>query len=150
MGAMQGTRYFSLLFGMVYLLVGIVGFIPGLHTTPPPGAPHLDQTADYGYLFGLFPINAWHNVVHFVVGLAGLVAYARFSLARAYCILLFLVFGALTFMGFIPQLDTVGGLIPLFSGDTWLHAATSLAGALFAFVAPEPTTMEPAPAAAAH
>lgn len=147
---MQGTRYFSLIFGMVYLLVGIVGFIPGLHTTPPAGTPHLDQMAGYGYLFGLFPINAWHNVVHIVVGLAGLVAYARFSLARAYCILLFLVFGVLTFMGFLPQLDTTWGLIPLFSGDTRLHAATSLAGAFFAFVAPEPTTMEPAPAAATH
>jgi Domain of unknown function (DUF4383) len=148
MEAMHGTRYFSLLFGMVYLLLGIVGFIPGLHTTPPAGAPHLDQTASYGYLFGLFPVNAWHNVLYILVGLAGLAAYPRFSLARGYCVLLFLVFGLLTSMGFIPQLDTVGGWIPLFSGDTWLHAATSLAGAFFAFVVPEPTTMEPAPAAA--
>lgn len=147
---MQGTRYFTLLFGMFYVLVGIAGFIPGLNTAPPVGAPHLDQTASYGYLFGLFPINAWHNVVHILVGVAGLAAFPRFSLARGYCVWVFLVFGLLTFMGFIPQLDTVGGLIPLFSGDTWLNAATSVAGAFFAFVIPEPTRMDPAPATATH
>jgi uncharacterized membrane protein YuzA (DUF378 family) len=147
---MQETRYFSLLVGVIYLLIGIAGFISGLHTTPPPGAPHLDQNADYGYLFGLFPINVWANVLHIVVGLAGLAAFPRASLARGYCILLFLGFGALTFMGFMPQANTANGWIPLFSGDTWLDAATSLAGAFFAYVMPEPTTMEPAPAAAAH
>ncbi len=144
---MQATRYFSLIFGMVYVLIGIIGFIPGLHTMPPAGAPHLDQSADYSYLFGLFPINAVHNAVHIVVGLAGLAAYPRFSVARMYCILLFLVFGVLTFIGFLPALDTLGGLIPLFSGDTWLHAGTSLLGALFAYVIPESTSEEPVHAA---
>jgi hypothetical protein len=146
MERMHGTRYFALLFGMVYVVIGIVGFIPGLHTMAPASAPHMDQTASYGYLFGLFPINALHNALHIVVGLAGIAAFPRFSLARAYCILVFLLFGLLTVMGFIPQLDTAWGWVPLFSGDTWLHAATSISGAFFAFVVPEPTTMEPAPA----
>lgn len=147
---MQETRYFSLLVGLVYLVLGIAGFIPGLHTTPPSGAPHLDQHTDYGYLFGLFPINVWANVFHIVVGLAGLAAFPRFSLARGYCILLFLGFGGLTVLGFMPQVNTAGGWLPLFSGDTWLDAATSLLCGLFAYVLPEPTTMEPAPTAAAH
>ena len=143
---MHGTRYFALFFGMIYVVIGIVGFIPGLHTMAPASAPHMDQTASYGYLFGLFPINALHNALHIVVGLAGIAAFPRFSLARSYCILVFLLFGLLTVMGFIPQLDTAWGWVPLFSGDTWLHAATSISGAFFAFVVPEPTTMEPAPA----
>lgn len=143
---MHGTRYFALFFGMIYVVIGIVGFIPGLHTMAPASAPHMDQTASYGYLLGLFPINALHNALHIVVGLAGIAAFPRFSLARAYCILVFLLFGLLTVMGFIPQLDTALGWVPLFSGDTWLHAATSISGAFFAFVVPEPTTMEPAPA----
>ena len=143
---MHGTRYFALLFGLIYLVIGIVGFIPGLHTTAPAGAPHMDQTAGYGYLFGLFPINALANVFHIVIGLIGIACFPWFSAARGYCILVFLLFGVLTFMGFIPQLDTMGGWVPLFSGDTWVHAVSSLAGALFAFVVPEPSTMEPAPA----
>jgi hypothetical protein len=148
MGRMHGTRYFALFFGMTYVVIGIVGFIPGFHTMAPAGAPHMDQTASYGYLFGLFPVNALHNVFHIVVGLAGMAVYPRFSLARAYCIVVFLLFGLLTFMGFMPQLDTTWGWIPLFSGDAWLHAATSIAAGFFAFVVPEPTTTEPA--AAAH
>jgi hypothetical protein len=150
MEAMQLTRYFALIFGIVYLLIGAVGFIPGMHTMAPMTAPHMDQTSDYGYLFGYFPINALHDVVHVLVGLGGLLAFVRFSWARIYCILLFLIFGILTVMGFIPTLDTTWGWIPLFSGDTWLHAGTSLLGAIFGFVVPEPVHVDPAPAPAAH
>lgn len=142
---MQATRYFSLLFGAVFLVLGIVGFIPAFHTTPPPGAPHLAQSASYGYLFGVFPINAWHNVINIVVGLAGMVAGASFSLARGYCVLIFFLFGVLAIMGFLPEANTFWGWVPLFSGDTWLHAAASLAAGLVGYVAAEPASVEPAP-----
>lgn len=147
---MQQTRYFSLLLGVVYLLIGIIGFIPGLYTTPPVDAPHVDVTAGYGYLFGIFPVNVLLNIVHILIGLAGVAAGARFSWARTYCALSFLVFGLLSLMGFMPTVNTAGGYAPLFSGDTWLHAATAVAAALFAFVVPESTNVEPAPAHGSH
>jgi hypothetical protein len=147
---MQATRYFVLLFGVVYVILGIISFIPGLRTAPPPGAPHLQVTASYGYLFGLFPVNAIANVFRIVLGVAGLVAYLRFAWARMYCILVFYLFGILTVFGFLPTLDTLGGYAPLFSGDTWANAVTALVAALFGYVVPEPTHVEPAPAHAGH
>ena len=52
---------------------------------------------------------------------------------------------ALAIMGFLPQADTFWGWVPLFSGDTWLHAAASLAAGLVGYVAAEPASVEPAP-----
>lgn len=142
------TRYFSLGLGIVYVLVGIVGFIPAFYTSPPASAPHLQVTASYGYLFGIFPINALHNVVHIVVGLAGIIAWSRLILAEVYCRTLFIVFGLLTVLGFIPQADTIFGYVPLFGNDTWLHTATALSSAFFGWV---PTAQNvPAEPVASH
>lgn len=139
------TRLFSLGLGVVYLLVGIVGFFPAFYNHPPAGAPTLTATGGYGYLFGLFPVNYWHDALHIVAGLAGIICYFRYDAARIYSRILFLGFGILAFLGFIPATNTLGGVLPIFSGDTWLHAATAIAGAYFGFIAPEPTYVEPVP-----
>jgi Domain of unknown function (DUF4383) len=57
------TRYFALIYGIVFLLVGIAGFIPGL-VTPLEADPSLAITASSSHLFGLFPVNLLHNLVH--------------------------------------------------------------------------------------
>ncbi|HEX2034259.1 MAG TPA: DUF4383 domain-containing protein [Chloroflexota bacterium] len=127
------TRTFALVFGAIYALVGLIGFIPGLATPPPPDAPGLTADTGYGYLFGLFPINTLHNLVHLVVGLAGIAAYTRMTYARLYAQVVAVVFGLLTLMGLVPGLDTTFGLIPLFGHDVWLHALTAAAAAYFGF-----------------
>jgi hypothetical protein len=138
------TRYIALALGVIYLVVGIIGFIPALYTSPPAGAPHVDATAAYGLLFGLFPVNALHDVLHIVVGLAGILCYASLRASRYYGRILFLVFGLLTVAGFMPTVNTLNGLVPLYSGDTWLHAATALVGAIAGWVTDEETELEPA------
>jgi len=128
------TRYFALAFGVVYLIIGIVGFIPALYTAPPASAPHLDVTTAYGYLFGIFPVNALHDILHIVVGIAGILCYGSLRSSQYFGRLLFVVFGLLTVAGFISSTNTLGGLVPLFSGDTWLHAGTAILGAIFGWV----------------
>jgi hypothetical protein len=144
------TRLFSLALGIVYVFIGLVGFIPALRTHPPVTAPHMDATAGYGYFLGQFPINALHDALHIVVGLAAIAVSARLNPARIYCRVLFLVFGVLACLGFLPTVNTLWGLVPIFGADTWLHAATAIAAGYFGFVAPEPTYIEPAVARAAH
>ncbi len=46
------TRYFALIVGIVYLLVGIIGFIPGIVQPPAAGDPALAISAGYGRLLG--------------------------------------------------------------------------------------------------
>jgi Domain of unknown function (DUF4383) len=66
----MNARYFALIYGVVFLLAGIAGFIPDL-VTPPEAAPDLAITASSGHLFGLFPVNLLHNLVHLAFGIGG-------------------------------------------------------------------------------
>jgi hypothetical protein len=52
----------SLGLGLVYLLIGVLGFIPGI--TQPSTAP------GQGLLLGIFAVNTVHNLAHLVLGAA--------------------------------------------------------------------------------
>ena len=52
----------SLVFGIVYLAVGVLGFIPGI--TQPSTMP------GQGLLLGIFAVNTVHNLAHLVLGAA--------------------------------------------------------------------------------
>lgn len=130
------TRYFALIAGLVYVLVGIAGFAPAFRTAPEAAAPALAVETGYGRLFGLFPINVVHNLVHLAIGIWGLAAYASFPAARVFARGLAWIFGALTVMGFIPGLNTLFGLAPLFGHNIWLHAGTALVAAYFGYRTP--------------
>lgn len=129
----MATRYFALIFGIVYLLVGILGFVPGL-LTPAMGMENVTVDANYGLLFGLFPVNVLHNIVHAVIGLAGIIAFRTFAASRTYAAVVAVIFAVLTIMGLIPALNTTFGLIPLFGNDVWLHAVTAIVAAVFALL----------------
>lgn len=130
----MGVRLFALISGAIYVIVGILGFIPGL-VTAPTIAPDLAVDAGYGYLMGIFPINLLHNIVHLVVGILGLLAYRSYASSRTYSKGLAIFYGLLAIMGFIPVLQTTFGLIPIFGNDIWLHALTALIAAYFGFIA---------------
>ena len=59
----------SLVFGVVYLAVGVLGFIPGI--TQPSTMP------GQGLLLGIFAVNTVHNLAHLVLGAA--LAWAAIS-----------------------------------------------------------------------
>ena len=130
----MSVRLFALISGIVYVLVGLLGFVPTFVASP-EAAPALAVEAGYGYLLGLFPINVLHNIVHLAVGLWGLLAYRSYSGSRTYGKGLAIFYGLLAVMGFIPVLQTTFGLIPIFGHDIWLHALTALVAAYFGFVA---------------
>jgi hypothetical protein len=133
------TKQFSMAMGVLYLLVGLLGFFPGLVSPPLPDSPPMSLDTGYGYLMGLFPINVVHNLVHLGVGLWGISAYRSMSGSVAFARGLAMFYGALTIMGFIPGLNTTFGLIPIFGHDIWLHAITAAAAAYFGFVRPSDT-----------
>lgn len=133
------TRYFALIVGIVYALVGLLGFIPGTHPLP-ADAPMLSMEAGYGYLLGLFPINVLHNLVHLAIGIWGIVSYRSYSGARMFARGLAVLYLLLAVMGLIPGLNTTLGLIPIFGHDVWLHAITGIVAAYFGFAAREVDT----------
>ena len=131
------TRYFALIVGIIYVLVGILGFFPGLIHPPGPGDPNLIIETFYGRLLGIFPINILHNLVHLAVGVWGVAAYRSYSGARNYAKGLTILYALLAIMGLIPVLRTTFDLIPIFGNDVWLHAGTALVAAYFGWATPE-------------
>lgn len=127
----MNTRTFARLYGIVFLIVGIAGFIPGI--TPPHQHPGLMITAASGNELGLFPVNVLHNLVHIAFGIWGIVAASGFVAARFYFRAVAVVYALLTVMGLIPATNTAFGLVPIYGHDVWLHALLALVAAYFGF-----------------
>ena len=74
-------RKFALVFGLLYVIAGVMGFIPGI-VRPAHDAPPLAVEAGHGTLLGLFTINLLHNIVHLLIGVWGIVGSRSLSGAR--------------------------------------------------------------------
>jgi len=104
------------LVGIVFLLVGIAGFIPGVTTNLYEGLEFAgnDGTAE---LLGIFQVSVLHNIVHGLFGLAGLALAATPSGARTYLI----GGGAIYLVLFVIGIIGGGDWIPVDDADNWLH-----------------------------
>jgi hypothetical protein len=100
------NRTIAAIFGVVYLVAGIAGFI-------------LDSP-----LFGLFDVNTLHNIVHIVLGAALLYAMMNAATAVMANRWIGLLLIALAMLGFFVAnpLD----LIPIGGVDVWLHLVSGV------------------------
>jgi Domain of unknown function (DUF4383) len=134
-GVSHGDRYFAIAAGLVYVLVGLMGFVPGINVPGPPDAPDIAVDSFYGYLLGLFPENLLHNLVQLVSGAWGIWGYTKgIPGSRLFACGLTVVYGVLAVMGLMPVLTTTFGLIPIFGHDVCLHAGTALLAAYFGWM----------------
>jgi hypothetical protein len=132
-------RTFALAFGVVFVLVGIAGFIPALLTGPAGMADGMDHSR----LFGLFAVNTLHNIVHIAFGVWGLAAYF-YGGAQIYARGVAVIYAVLAVVGLIPGVNTLFGLVPLYGHDIWLHAVLAAVAAYFGWGIR--ATSEPVPA----
>jgi hypothetical protein len=134
---MKPGQYFALITGIIFVLIGIMGFIPGFIKEPMTTADMggLAYTPGYGDLLGLFPINVLHNIVHLLVGVLGIVASVSLGSTRLYSGILALFYGLLTIMGLFPPTQATLGFIPIFGNDVWLHGVTAAIATYFGFFA---------------
>lgn len=103
------TRTFTLITGIVFLVVGILGFVPGA------AVHHViwympAMTGGHEYLFGIFAIDTVHNVINLAIGALGIAAY-YWDLARPYCQGLGILCLAIGFFGFVPALLYGNGML---------------------------------------
>jgi hypothetical protein len=114
----------GLAFGAIYTLIGIIGFfITGFENF----FEHTDKT-----LLG-FEINGMHNVVHIVIGVAGLVLARTLAGARTYGWLLAVGYGAAFVYGLFA-IDKDWDFLSLNWADNILHLATALVGLVIALL----------------
>ena len=113
-------------FGAVFLLVGVLGFVPGITSRfGDLGFAGHESTAE---LLGLFQVSILHNVVHLLFGVVGLVA-ARTSavVSRQFLIGGGVAYLALTAYGFVVNLATSANFVPVNTADNFLHLALGVA-----------------------
>ncbi len=132
----MSPRTFARIYGIVFLLVGILGFIPGI--TQPPHSNHDLRVTDpgHGMLLGLFHVNLLHNIVHLLFGAWGLFASRDLSGSVNYARGVAIIYTVLAVCGLIPRLNTMFGLVPLDGHDVWLHFLLAGVAAYFGFIAP--------------
>lgn len=111
-------RKAAMVFGAVFVLIGLLGFVPALT----PG----------GNLLGIFEVNTVHNLVHLLSGLAALAASTSARNSRLYFQVFGVVYALVTVLGLI--MDPVLGLIPVNTADNILHLGITAASLYLGFV----------------
>ena len=115
-----GVRFIA----SVYVVIGVLGFIPVDLLNP----PH-DHGTGVRYLLHLVAVNAPHDLFHLVIGATGLRASRTTAGARLWGVLAGTVLLSLFFAGMLqaalqgfPRDQSLLGLIPLNSPGHVLHA----------------------------
>ncbi len=127
------------LVGVVFLLVGILGFVPGITT-------HYGDLSFAGHdsgakLLGIFQTSILHNIVHLAFGVGILMAKTPGG-ARTY-----LVGGGIVYLA-VWVIGAVGGLdwLPVNTADNYLHIVLGAGMVALGLIAGRASTARPATA----
>ncbi|GAA2998270.1 DUF4383 domain-containing protein [Actinokineospora diospyrosa] len=120
----QPVQLAATVVGAVFLLVGILGFIPGATT-------NYDQLTFAGHhseaaLLGVFAVSVLHNLVHLAFGVAGLALGRTASSARSYLIGGGVVYLVLWLYGIVIDHDSAANFVPVNTADNWLHLGLAI------------------------
>jgi uncharacterized protein DUF4383 len=105
--------------GAVFLLVGILGFVPGI--TSDYDMMEFAGHESHAQLLGIFQVSVLHNVVHLLFGVAGLALARRAETARAFLIGGGAVYLVLWVYGLVVDKNSNANFVPLDTADNWLH-----------------------------
>jgi hypothetical protein len=139
------AQILALVFGIAGLAAGILGFIPGITT-------HLGDIKFAGNdspseLFGLFQVSVLHNIVHMLIGIAG-IAFARtWDSARTYLLGAGVIYVVLFIYGLFVGNNDDANFVPIDNADDVLHLVLAIALLVGWFVSREADTTAPEPRA---
>jgi hypothetical protein len=124
-GVRTSVQKAALAIGGVFLLVGILGFIPGITS-------NVEQLSFAGHhsgamLLGLFQVSVLHNAVHLLFGVAGLVLARSAPGARSYLLFGGIIYLVLWIYGLVVDQESAGNFVPLNAADNWLHLLLGVA-----------------------
>ena len=130
---MSLAQRFAQVFGIIYLVIGILGFIP-IAPFLVGALPNVIGPFN-GLLLGLFPVNWLHNLAHIAIGAAGLASYRSPVGARSYALAIGVLYLVLFLVGLV--LPNFFRLLPLGGWDLILHLVTALIAFGAYFTSPE-------------
>ena len=133
------VQMLAALVGVVFLLVGILGFVPGITT-------HYGDLSFAGHdsgakLLGIFQTSILHNIVHLAFGVGILMAKTPGG-ARTYLVGGGIVYLAVWIVGAIGGLDW----LPVNTADNYLHIALGAGMVALGLIAGRASNARPATA----
>ncbi len=119
----QPIHAFAATMGLVFLVAGIGGFIPGVTS-------NYDELEFAGHesnakLLGLFEVSVLHNIVHLLFAI-GLIAAARYSWSRLYLIGGGIAYLGVVLYGVLVEHESDANFLPINDADTALHVVLAL------------------------
>ena len=142
-GARTGLQKAALATGALFLLVAVLGFIPGITTNY-----EAMGTAGHGsgaLLLGLFQVSILHNIVHAAFGVAGLLLGRTHQQARSFLIYGGVVYLVLWLYGLLVGDQTPANFVPVNGADNWLHLALGMGMIILAILLSPRTTPKKPP-----
>jgi hypothetical protein len=114
-------RKIAIGFGVIFIVVGILGFVPSL--------------TRHGHLLGIFHVNAAHNMVHILTGAFAVVCgMASGHAAQIFFRTFGIIYGLVAALGFIAGNQPVLGILANNLADAWLHTGIAAASLFFGFL----------------
>lgn len=133
----------ALVVGAAFLLVGVLGFVPGVTTDygSMSGAGHHSGAM----LLGVFQVSVLHNLVHLAFGVVGILLSRKPSPAKLFLVVGGVVYLVLWVYGLVVSPDSSANFVPLNTADNWLHLVLGLGMVPLGLVMPRRYTRETAP-----
>jgi hypothetical protein len=103
----------AIIYGIVFLIIGILGFLPTISPEQ--------------HLIGIFRINAAHNIVHLLTGIIAIGVGLKDARASS---IFFRIFGVIylivAILGFYYVNEPIFGIIANNMADAWLHVLIAI------------------------
>lgn len=130
----------ALVVAVVFLVVGILGFVPGITTNY--GSLQFAGHESEAMLLGIFQVSILHNIVHLLFGLAGLAMAKTGPAASKYLIIGGIIYFVLWIYGLLVAHDSPANFVPLNDADNWLHLGLFIGMVALGFLPGRKTTTD--------
>jgi hypothetical protein len=110
--------------GVVFLLVGVLGFVPGI--TSDYDTMSFASHGSMAMLLGVFQVSILHNIVHLLFGVAGLALSRSDAGARGYLVGGGVIYLVLWIYGLVIDQTSSANFVPVNTADNWLHLVLGL------------------------
>lgn len=124
-GSRTAVQTAALVVGAAFLLVGVLGFVPGVTSS----FPELSFAGHHSgaLLLGLFQVSVLHNIVHLLFGVGGLALSRSSAAAKSYLVWGGAVYLVLWLYGLLIGHGTPANFVPVNTADNWLHFVLGVA-----------------------
>jgi hypothetical protein len=142
---MTPAQLLAALVGATFVLVGVLGFIPGI-TSHLYGGLDFAGHDSQAKLLHVFQVSWLLNIVHIAFGLVGLVLARTWETAKAYLVVGGVVYLVLWLYGLIVAMSSGANFVPFNTADNWLHFVLGVGMIVLGFATTREAGTAPRPA----